>query len=77
MNKHATVQDLAAETRDLLSHCGVAEAVFSAAKGMSVRSPINGQTIATIAEAGASEVTAAVGRAHAAFQEWRHVPPRG
>ena len=25
MNKHATVQDLAAETRDLLSHCGVAE----------------------------------------------------
>ena len=28
MNKHATVQDLAAETRDLLSHCGVAEAVF-------------------------------------------------
>ena len=25
MNKHATVQDLAAETRDLLSHCGVAD----------------------------------------------------
>ena len=41
---------------------------------MSVRSPINGQTIATIAEAGAKDVTAAVGRAHAAFQEWRHVP---
>ena len=74
MNKHATVQDLAAETRDLLSHCGVAEAVFTAGKGMSVRSPINGQTIATIAEAGPKDVTAAVGRAHAAFQEWRHVP---
>ena len=41
---------------------------------MSVRSPINGQTIATIAEAGAKDVTAAVGRAHAAFLEWRHVP---
>ena len=74
MNKHATVQDLAAETRDLLSHCGVAEAVFTAPRGMSVRSPINGQTIATIAEAGAKDVTAAVGRAHAAFLEWRHVP---
>ena len=35
MNKHATVQDLAAETRDLLSHCGVAEAVFTAKQGMS------------------------------------------
>ena len=74
MNKHATVQDLAAETRDLLSHCGVATAVFTAKTGMSVRSPINGQTIATIAEAGAKDVTAAVGRAHAAFLEWRHVP---
>ena len=52
MNKHATVQDLATETRDLLSHCGVAEAVFSARQGMTVRSPINGQAIARIAEAG-------------------------
>ena len=41
---------------------------------MTVRSPINGQTIATIAEAGAKDVAAAVGRAHAAFLEWRHVP---
>jgi hypothetical protein len=37
------VQDLATETRDLLSHCGVAEAVFSATQGMTVRSPINGR----------------------------------
>ena len=74
MNKHATVQDLATETRDLLSHCGVAEAVFSARQGMTVRSPINGQAIARIAEAGAKDVAAAVGRAHAAFLDWRHVP---
>ena len=39
-----------------------------------MRSPINGQAIATIAEAGAKDVAAAVGRAHAAFLDWRHVP---
>ena len=50
MNKHAPVQDLAAETRDLLCHGGVAPAVFTAKSGMSVRSPINGQIIGTIAE---------------------------
>ena len=44
MNKHATVQDLASETRDLLSHCGVAEAIFTAKEGITARSPINGQT---------------------------------
>ena len=74
MNKHATVQDLAAETRTLLKSCGVAEATFTAKGGMTVRSPINGQTIAAIAEAGAKDVAAAVGRAHEAFQEWRDVP---
>ena len=61
MNKHATVQDLATETRDLLSHCGVAEAVFSAKQGMTVRSPINGQAIARIAGAGSKEGRAVQG----------------
>ena len=44
MNKHATVQDLAAETRALLS-CGVDEKRFAATDGITVRSPINGQPI--------------------------------
>jgi aldehyde dehydrogenase (NAD+) len=74
MNKHATVQDLGAETRALLLSCGVAEAVFMASEGLAVRSPINGQAIARIAEAIAKDVSAAVGRAHEAFLEWRNVP---
>lgn len=74
MNKHATVQDLAAEARTLLASCGVAEAALAAKGGMTVRSPINGQPIATVAESGANDVAAAVSRAHAAFLEWRNVP---
>jgi aldehyde dehydrogenase (NAD+) len=74
MNKHATVQDLGAETRALLLSCGVAEAAFTAGNGMAVHSPINGQAIASIAEASAKDVSAAVGRAHEAFLEWRNVP---
>ena len=42
MNKHTKVQDLAAETRDLLSRCGVDKAVYSAKKGITVRTPIDG-----------------------------------
>src|SRR5262245_11759179 len=74
MNKHATVQDLAAETRALLKSCGVDEKSFSAKEGITARSPINGQPVGTIAEAGANDIAAAVGRAHEAFLEWRHVP---
>ncbi len=74
MNKHAKVQDLAAEVRDLLGQCNVAEKAFTAREGMTVRSPIDGAEIARIAEASAKDVTAAVGRAHAAFLEWRNVP---
>ena len=72
MNKHATVQDLATETRDLLRHCGVAEAVFTAGKGMSVRSPINARPF-TIAEAGAVDDC---GRRLGArrLPEWRQKP---
>jgi aldehyde dehydrogenase (NAD+) len=74
MNKHATVRDLAAETRDLLSECGVAEEVFTAAQGLTVRSPIDGREIARIAEASAKDVAATIDRAHEAYLEWRHVP---
>src|SRR4051812_28889589 len=74
MNKHAPVQDLGAETRTLLMSCDVAEAVFMGSEGLAVRSPINGQAIARIAEASARDVSAAVGRAHEAFLEWRNVP---
>jgi L-aminoadipate-semialdehyde dehydrogenase len=74
MNKHATVQDLAAETRELLSQCGVADAAFTSGEGLVVHSPIDGREIARIAEASAKDVATSVGRAHEAFLEWRHVP---
>jgi aldehyde dehydrogenase (NAD+) len=74
MNKHEKVQDLAAETRRLLAECGVAEKTIAAGQGLVVRSPIDGREIARIAEAGAGETAAAIGRAHAAYLEWRDVP---
>jgi aldehyde dehydrogenase (NAD+) len=74
MTHHPKQSGLAAEARAVLSHCGVAESVYGAADGIVVRSPIDGGVIGRIAEAGASDVSAAVGRAHAAFLAWRDVP---
>jgi aldehyde dehydrogenase (NAD+) len=41
---------------------------------MSARSPITGERVTFVAEASPDQVTAAVGRAHSAFTQWRSVP---
>ena len=64
---------LAAEARALLASLGVA-ADRLAGGTLAVRSPIDGATLATIAEASAADVGAAIGRAQAAFLRWRGVP---
>ncbi|MBX3576750.1 MAG: aldehyde dehydrogenase family protein [Rhizobiaceae bacterium] len=74
MNKHATVRDLAGDARAILAACGVEAKRLAAKNGIEARSPIDGSTLGTIAEATAKDVGAAVGRAHAAFLDWRDVP---
>ncbi len=57
----------------ILNRLGVPDSAFSD-KGLAARSPITGEVIATVRETAPEEATAAVGRAHAAFSEWRKVP---
>jgi aldehyde dehydrogenase (NAD+) len=61
------------DTLALLKRLGVTDAVF-AATGLVARSPITGETVATLHETGPAEATAAIGRAQAAFLAWRKVP---
>src|SRR5262245_58724326 len=42
---------------------------------LTVRSPVNGDTLAEFAAATASDVRTAIGQAHDAFLQWRMVPP--
>lgn len=57
----------------LLKRLGVTDAAFAAA-GLAARSPITGESVATLRETSAAEASAAIGRAHAAFLAWRKVP---
>ena len=60
-------------TQDLLNALGVHAAAFSGGS-LKVFSPIDGAAIGAVHQASADEMSAAVGRAHAAFLEWRTVP---
>jgi aldehyde dehydrogenase (NAD+) len=70
--------DARAPVRDealaILSRLGVPENAF-AADGLSASSPITGEVVARVAIAGPHQVRAAIGRAAAAFEAWRTVPP--
>jgi aldehyde dehydrogenase (NAD+) len=65
--------DLASETRAILAAFGVAEGAFAGGT-LTVRSPVNGQIIGELAEDSEAATQAKIGRAHAAFQQWRLVP---
>jgi aldehyde dehydrogenase (NAD+) len=60
-------------TSELLNALGVPAAAFQGGT-LHVRSPINGASIGAVHEANADEMRAAIGRAHAAFLQWRNVP---
>ena len=64
---------LTADTLSLLKKLGVPDSAF-ADSGLPARSPVTGETLATLKEASTSEAEAAIGRAHAAFLAWRTVP---
>ncbi len=62
------------EALAILSRLGVTEDAF-ARDGLAACSPITGETIVTVRIAGPKDVGAAIGRAAAAFEAWRVVPP--
>ena len=63
--------DLVTRARTSLAACG---ASVPAGDTLLSRSPIDGSTLIPLAAASAGDVEAAIGRAHAAFQQWRTVP---
>jgi aldehyde dehydrogenase (NAD+) len=73
MANHAIECDFPGEVDDLLQHFGVDRSRL-AAQGRSVRTPLTGEVVAEVAEAGPAEVDAAIARAQAAFERWRKVP---
>lgn len=62
-----------AETASLMASFGV-DAKALTGGTLSVRSPINGETIAAVAEISADDTRKAIDAAHKAFLEWRLVP---
>ena len=64
---------LVSEASALLSDLGVASARYTGGT-LKVRSPITGETIATVVEVGEAEARRAIDEAHAAFRKWRLVP---
>ena len=65
--------NFSAETATLMASFGV-DAKTLAGGTLSVRSPINGETIAAVAEISADDTRKAIDAAHQAFLEWRLVP---
>ena len=64
---------LSAQTLPLLARLGVPDSALTSS-GIPARSPITGETLAHVHSLGKGEVSAAIGRAHAAFLSWRTVP---
>ncbi|MEB0058704.1 aldehyde dehydrogenase family protein [Variovorax sp. LG9.2] len=64
---------LSEEVAALLERLGVPRAA-TVGGDLPARSPVTGETIAAVTQSSSAEATAAIGRAHAAFLEWRKVP---
>ena len=64
---------LAPEVDQLLQRLGVPRAAITGGT-LAARSPITGEVLARVPQHSAADATAAVGRAHAAFEAWRNVP---
>ncbi len=68
-----TASALPQETLGLLKRLGVSDSAF-ATTGLAARSPITGETVATLRETTVAEAEAAIGRAQSAYLAWRKVP---
>ncbi|MDR7375757.1 aldehyde dehydrogenase (NAD+) [Rhodoferax ferrireducens] len=67
------ITSLPSEVDQLLQRLGVPRAAYTGGT-LAVRSPISGETIANLSQTSPAEVTAAIARAHTAYQAWRNVP---
>ncbi len=65
--------DLAADVKNILSSLGVKPESYTGGT-LTVHSPITGREIGKLPEMNASDVAAAIDKAHPAFLEWRLVP---
>jgi aldehyde dehydrogenase (NAD+) len=66
--------DLPTRARQILAELGAGDP-FSADGDLVATSPVDGSELGRIAAHAPAEVTAAIGTAHAAFEQWRSVPP--
>jgi aldehyde dehydrogenase (NAD+) len=73
MSKSSIIMPVAPDALAILERLGVDAACF-AVKGLAARSPLTGETIATLRETSPAGADAAMGRAHAAFLVWRNLP---
>jgi aldehyde dehydrogenase (NAD+) len=73
MTVQTKISSAAAEAARVLARLGVPEALTRGGS-RPVRSPISGEVMAQVHEAGPAQVAEAVERAHAAFLAWRDVP---
>lgn len=64
---------LSAVTADTMKACGVT-ASLDVSSGMTVISPVTGETVATLAEHSVSDAEATIAKANHAFRVWRNVP---
>jgi len=71
MATNAAAGGLTGEVARILEALGVAPQAHGE---RTVRSPLTGEVVARVADATAADMTAAVGRAEAAFRAWRAVP---
>ncbi|WP_075215786.1 L-piperidine-6-carboxylate dehydrogenase [Mongoliimonas terrestris] len=68
-----TARPIAADVAAILERLGVPASAVSGGP-LVARSPITGEVVAELKDAGAAEMTAAIGRAHGAYLAWRTVP---
>ena len=73
MTVQMKITSAAAEAAAVLGRLGVAEALWTGGT-RPVRSPITGEAMARVHDAGKAEVDAAIEAAHGAFLAWRNVP---
>ncbi|HEY9207726.1 MAG TPA: aldehyde dehydrogenase family protein, partial [Acidovorax sp.] len=64
-----TAASLVSEADQLLQRLGVPRAAYTGGT-LAARSPITGEVLAQVLQHSPADATAAIGRAHAAFQAW-------
>jgi aldehyde dehydrogenase (NAD+) len=74
MTTTSSKANLAADVEAILSGLGVSKARYSGGT-LVARTPVTGEVVAHVAEASPEAARQAIERAHAAFLDWRSVPP--